>query len=436
VLAVIALVLGGFVVIPRAAVPQEGWTRVVEAGFGDPGNTTMTDWAIFKGWLYVGTFATAEQAVWSGSSKSGGDIWRTRDGVTWKQVGMPGLGNPANVGIDFVQFKNRLYAVTTNVKQGLEVWSSADGEKFTKVVSGGFDSSENTDASTWVFRGRLILGTSNSTGAQVWSSADGRDFNRIAVRGLDQTNTGFIAHHFEKDQGSVFHGRLYAGTSNPTRGGEIWRTSDGSSWQKVASAGLGRATNLVLSPSVVFKQRLYATSVNKASPSQPGPIDVFRTKDGTTWERVVEGGFGAGPDENVIGQLDEYKGALLLQFHNTDPRVLTPPSPIERFDPVGFELWRSTDGISWSQVGEAGFGNAANMGSGGAAVAGSFYLAVKNYREGDSIWRSTDGIDWTPTFREQGTTPFSTGAGLLAFNKHLYVVHNDLGKGLEIWRSP
>jgi hypothetical protein len=176
----------------------------------------------YKGYLYVGTNATPSTRLWSGSAKSGGDVWRTRNGITWQKVGKPGLGNPRNVRIkNLVVFEHRLYAITGNDEQGIEVWVSTGGA-FRLVARGGFGDAANHDPFTRVFDGKLIVATSNQRGPQIWVSSDGKRFVRASAPGLDATgNTGPGGFEGEHHLGTVFRGRLYLGMTNPTAGGEL-----------------------------------------------------------------------------------------------------------------------------------------------------------------------------------------------------------------------
>jgi hypothetical protein len=55
---------------------------------------------------------------------SGGDIWKTQDGVIWQPVTLNGFGNPDNYGFRNMVHANPLFAGTTNPVTGLEVWKA------------------------------------------------------------------------------------------------------------------------------------------------------------------------------------------------------------------------------------------------------------------------------------------------------------------------
>ncbi|HLA80815.1 MAG TPA: hypothetical protein VJP78_04165, partial [Thermoleophilia bacterium] len=94
--------------ISAAAGSSEGWTEVVKGGFTDPNNSLGPFWTEFNGYLYISTSANESGSIFSGSSKAGGDIWRTADGVKWEQIGTAGLGNTDNNSFLFTVYHDKL----------------------------------------------------------------------------------------------------------------------------------------------------------------------------------------------------------------------------------------------------------------------------------------------------------------------------------------
>jgi hypothetical protein len=415
---------------------QSPWQHVVTGGFDSKGNTYLFNAVEYKGHLYVGTQALPSTKLWSGVSKSGGDVWRTRDGIAWARVGKPGFGNPNNVRIkQLVVFKNRLYALTGNDAEGIEVWVSSGGP-FTRIVRGGFGDRGNRDPIAWVYAGKLVVGTANQRGPQIWVTSDGDRFVRAAAPGLRSTgNTGLIAFQGEHAEGVVLGGHLYVGTSNPTRGGELWRSTDGLRWERVGRGGLGRRADIALDPQAVYGGRLYVVSAHRLDVSTYGGVDVFRSSDGKRFERVVANGFGSKPNENVVGLMATYKNRLYMALHNQDPRLLTPGRPRERFTPKGFELWRTADGKKWVQVEAAGFGNRGNHAAYVYPLRDRLGLFAINYRTGDSLWISQNGVTWTRIWSEGQSTPYGEGGGFYDFGDRVFISTNDLARGIDIWRS-
>ena len=439
-LGVTVFVLGGPVPAATAVPlpPTQGWTQVVEGGFTDHNNSYAPTWAKFKDYLYISTSANESGTVFSGSDKTGGDIWRTADGVTWEQIGTAGLGNPHNNFFQLIVFRDKLYAISNNINDhGIEIWVASDGTQFTKIENGGFGDKSNDWAYPFVFQDRLILGVSNGdTGAEIWVSDDGQTFRQVVDGGMgDAGVTGFGGFADPEHADPIFQGKLYIGVSNPDSGGEIWRTADGLEWERVADEGLTRSTTKHISPDIVYQGQLYAFATAGGTIDNILGFDLFRTADGTTWEQVVDNGFSVGKERNVHGDLVEFKGRLYLTSNTMDPRVLMPTNPYDRLPPRGFQLRVSDDGKTWQQIGEDGFGQASSIMAGMDVIGGTLYLTVFDYHQGSRLLKSSDGQEWEVIFREPDPNFFQEGGGPLNLKGHFLWLSNDLKNGLAIWRT-
>jgi hypothetical protein len=419
--------------LTHAAGMTEGWTKVVSAGFTDRNNSYAPAKIEFKGYLYMSTIANESGFIFSKSHKLGGDIWRTQDGVKWEQVDAPGLGNPNNATFSFVIFHDKLYALANNNHQGAEIWVSDDGRHFTQIEKGGFGDAHNTWAYGFVFNNRLIVGVSGAAGgAQMWVSDDGRAFRQVVSGGLGDTGNTGLSHVTAQP---LLDGKLYIGTSNPSTGGEIWRSADGLQWEHVADKGLERSSNTSLTPFVIFKGQVYAIGVSAGGLDKLKGLEVYRSSDGANWQKVVADGFSQGKERNVTGSLVEFQGRLFLTANTMDPRLLIPGRPSERMAPRGFQLWVSDDGTKWTQVGKDGFGAATTLYASMTVIGGTAYLSAFDYHQGSQLWRSADGRDWQLIYREPGPSFFNQGGGVFEFKRHLIWIDNDLARGVEIWRA-
>lgn len=194
------------------------WTRVITNGFGDPKNWILPTLEVFSNTLYAGTSNDA----------TGGELWRSQDGVTWTQVNVDGFGNAKNDVVGSLEvFRGQLYAGVRNLAAGGEIWRSPDGSQWTKVASGGLGNGKNTRPYNLTdYAGHLYVTLDNAeTGLAVWRSADGVNWQPISTGGWGDNNNTFPA----SDWGAtVFGGQLYVGTWNEANGGELWRyTADG-----------------------------------------------------------------------------------------------------------------------------------------------------------------------------------------------------------------
>ncbi|MBN1631087.1 MAG: zinc ribbon domain-containing protein [Thermoleophilia bacterium] len=435
----VALLFGQTTGVVAAPPPlTHGWTQVVEGGFTDPGNSHAPFFAEFKGYLYLSTMSSEAGQLYAGSDKLGGDIWRTADGLEWEQIGTAGFGNPRNTMFDLVVFKDELYALSYNLNDhGLEIWVTSNGTEFTQVEKGGFGDPNSDHATPLVLDGRLVLGVGNSkTGVQIWVSDDGRSFRQVVSGGLGASGTtGMLRRVDPTDPQPMFQDKLYVGISNPASGGEIWRTVDGLEWERVADKGLGRAKSASLDPDLVYQDRLYAFGYGGGTLDQIAGFELFRSEDGSSWERVVENGFDVGKERNVQGDLVEFKGRLYLTSSNMDPRVLVPGNSMERLAPQGFQLRVSDDGTAWTQVGKDGFGFDSSLIAGTNVFDDAAYLEAYDYHLGSGLWKSTDGQRWQLIFQEPEPSFFHQGGGVLDFKGHFLWISNDLKNGVEIWRT-
>ena len=146
------------------------WKQVNSDGFGDSNNVVTHAHIAFDGYLY----AEATNCV------TGGQIWRSSDGVNWTQVGNCGFGDYNVITQPTAVFNGYLYAETMNRVTGGEIWRY-DGTNWEQANSDGFNNSDtfssfiNTD-----FRGELYAGCTNySTGGQIWKSSDDVNWEQV-----------------------------------------------------------------------------------------------------------------------------------------------------------------------------------------------------------------------------------------------------------------
>lgn len=228
---------------------------------------------------------------------------------------------------------------------------------------------------------------------------------------------------------AVFKGNLYAGTHNEGTGIQIWRTSNGLSWENVISGGFGNAANSEVYLTV-FKDKLYAGTYSY----EQGCV-VWRTDNGSDWAPVV------GPSPALLGpgfndpnnwgvlSLTVFKDSLYAGTQNMDS---------------GAEIWRTEDGITWLQTNSDGFGYPDNQETHSLTVFdGLLYGGIWNRANGAEIWRTADGANWVPVV---GRTPGITASGfgdanntepttLAVFKEYLYDGTLNSVTGTETWRS-
>ena len=112
------IIVLGFLCIPIANA-DFGWEQVVGGGagagngFGDSNNYQAPSMTVFGDYLYVATVSVG----------GGGEVWRSSNGTTWKQVNTDGFGDANNDAWSVMVFGSYLYVGTHNATDGCEAVS-------------------------------------------------------------------------------------------------------------------------------------------------------------------------------------------------------------------------------------------------------------------------------------------------------------------------
>ena len=208
------------------------WTRVAENGFAnDIYNTGAISLAVYNGNLYAGT----RHGDWYNDSHQdgplGGEVWRSGDGTTWTRVNSPGFGNLEAHRVESLQvFQNGLYAYVSHVggtSAGADVWRCtkvvcAEQGDWTKVADNGFGVPQNQYLYAGaVSGGYLYAAVYNSiTGVQLWRTADGSHWEKATTYdGLGNSNNSYV----NNSAMTVFNGRLTLGITNWASGVGVWQ---------------------------------------------------------------------------------------------------------------------------------------------------------------------------------------------------------------------
>jgi len=257
-------------------------------------------------------------------------------------------------------------------------------------------------------------------------------WTKIADKGIDNPNIALMFPSVE------FQGKLYFWV--PYLGGmdaaPVW-SYDGTTFSKAALDGFGDPNNIILNSGIVYQDHLYMGTGNMGGLGQ-----VWRTADGTTWERVGETTFTTPNQSNaqllgeqggklLIGLEDYTVGAQVWAYDGTDPGspsaftranndgfgLNVSPSVIcseisngAQFDGrvqvcanlydvnngnlIGFVPLEYRGGKNWVQTAQNNFGDANNINGVSlmATVGGAAYAGTQNY-SGGQLWK-LDGSGW------------------------------------------
>lgn len=306
--------------------------------------------------LYVTT-------VSSDSRGPGSHVLRSTDGLRFEAVSEPGLGDPNISSLrSLVSFEGRLYVSPTGNRQAWNVAPSAE-----------------------------VIGSRDPVSAP---------WERVSIPGFGDSSNESV---FEMEH---FGGYLYAGTFNSRSGYQVWKTkAEGEppySWTKVVGSGAYRGhLNEAATSMCAFGDALYVGSgiqnggYDRTNRIGPAAGELIRIYPDDTWDLVVGtprstpdgakaplSGMGPGFDNffnGYIWRMAAHDGWLYVGTMDTS--VFLPYASRARLPPWlqrlirqvgvyelvryegGFDLWRSRDGIRWTNVTRTGFGNPCNYGA-------------------------------------------------------------------------
>jgi hypothetical protein len=368
----------------------------------------------------VGPESGGPDPVGSASIQNGAEIWRTRDGITWEVVGEPGLGNPEIFAFRTSLFQDSIFVIT-EPKPSLLV--SKDGETF-EPVKGDWSNGETESIYDYYFRELMFLyGFGPQKGIQAWLSTDGERFDKVIEDGFgNPANEGMCGYSTSPS----LNGWYYLGVRNDVNGGELWRTKDGRSWEKSLTGGFDDPSKIMLCVSLIHDGYMYIVIPAYYGHGPSYGVDVIRTADGKNWAKVIENGFGLGEEQGYSGAFSIYKDAIYFMLWNFPQQSGGPPS-------TGFRLLKSLDGKTWQQVGEPGFGYPNNFSAAPYVIRGVFYLGTINQYDGNQIWRSNDGTNWELFFTAPASQT-SNGLYLVEIADGLEYFELDISRGIQIWR--
>lgn len=285
--------------------------------------------------LYAGTLS-----LW------GGRVLRSADGRRFEPVTQPGMGDPRVLSF-----------------RGL---TALDGRLFTAPAGtvDGQTMDRNLAPETMVF-------VSEDPASGQWQPACAPGFGDPANRGVFALGAA--------------HGHLYAGTANPLRGFQLWRTDAAGTppyrWTRVLTDGAFRYTpNLCTAQMAEFDGALYVGSglpgfgYDKQHDIGPAAAELLRVHPDGSWDllageprftpdglKVPLSARGPGLDDpynSVVWTMGAHDGALYLGMHSWEPYASAlgqagqatggPGSPDGHVP--GYQLWASRDGVDWTMV--------------------------------------------------------------------------------------
>lgn len=395
--------------------------RIYQMTFGKPGSCTpdLTDVAPeevavdAQGRVYVAGWHDRVQVFDHNGAylTTIGGAWGERSGEM-RSANSVALDRAGNVYIgDFENARIQIFA------PGTPGWQQSNLNGFGERTNESLTALE-------VFNGQLFAGVTNYTfGGTVWHSSDGAQWQRVSEPGFTNALSVTNAVLFDLIE---FKGNLYAGTGvwwNDGIAGQVWRTNDGQSWAQVVDNGFGNPQNNGVVAFGKFQDQLYAATINNDT-----GLEIWRSPTGNPldWTRVVSAGFGGGVEYNISYPFQEFNGELYVGVESNNAQGGN-----------GLRIFRSGDGLIWTQVNQDGFGNKNNNHPGAFAVfQGQLYIGVRNDTAGGQLWRSSNGQQWSQvTGNGFGDLNNYKIESLALFDNALYAVADNGETGIEVWRT-
>ena len=332
----------------------------------------------------------------------------------WQQVGGNGLGDPNNTTVSTMEvWNNALYAGVGN-DAGCRIYRSTNGTTWTKVNNDGFGHPHLRELYDFTaFGGQLYTDglddLHDDTSGEIWRSTNGTTWTQAGGEGLGNPNNNTGFYKFE-----VFNGMLYVGSRNPTEGGEILRTADGVNWSQTNNDGFGSLNNDGIMSLESYGGFLYAGTLNPTSGAE-----LWRSADGEIWEGPVidfgpyPGGLNAGINVIYVYQNDLYFGTI---------------NPLD-----GGQLWQ-WDGAVWTGVTD-GLDNNNNIWFSihPVTVNSSVYFGTRNEINGAEFWTANGSWETYSQLLTGFENPNNWALYALTYKDYLYLGYSN-DSGIQIWR--
>lgn len=316
-------------------IKAELWEKVVENGFDNPRNDYAWSMETFKGRLLVGTL----------NLLNGGEIWSTQSGNLneWEKVFEAPLRSDYGIRCLYSDRGQVLYAGTLNTR-GAQILRSTDGFTWGEVASGGLGNRQNTTIRCMARFGDYLYAGVGGDKAKLYRSKDGLAWEIIDEKpSFESTKVPHPNRRYQQvtnnimiGELAVFKGYLYAFT---------WtKDLDIRSFRMILSRSMrqGYQSNILND----IQENAYSSDLS-FMPSAAGAFEVWRSADGENWEKVVglDDKYGNGMgfsgfdpdnmDNDVITSVTLFKDQLYLGTEHDHGKT---------------SIWRTSDGTRWEKV--------------------------------------------------------------------------------------
>lgn len=221
----------------------------------------------------------------------------------------------------------------------------------------------------------------------------------------------------------TWNNSIYAGIGNYVDGARIYRSTDGDVWTKVNADGFNHGNLL----SAIMDFHPFGGQLYATTLDDRIPslqtAEIWRSLDGITWTQSGNPGLGHAHNTGFF-EMTEFGGQLYVGSYNTTD---------------GAEIYRTADGVNWNLVLDSalGFGDPNNISIWGMYSYDGFVWAGTQNANGAQVWRSADGADWNIYRDYAPLDPNITGINhFFVFNNILHWFGMDANEGASVTRRP
>jgi hypothetical protein len=270
-----------------------------------------------------------------------------------------------------------------------------------------------------VFNSRLYTTSGNwNIGAQVWRLQTNGSWTPVSMPGF---GNAYASINRAIPDMTVFSGYLFAGTAWGGFPGQVWRSPDGTTWDLVVNNGFGNPNNLGVSPFGTYKGFIYAGTIFDKNGTNGLEIWRSATGDAGDWHNAVLGGNGNIHNNTATSFMEfgDYFYAAIENMHD------------------GAEIWRTDNGSIWTTVKSGGFGDVNNTQTGGMTVFGGYlYVGTRNEVTGAKIYRTANGTTWDSVMDNGfGDLDNFKIEMIYTWNGSLFAGTDNGISGVEVWQS-
>ena len=280
------------------------------------------------------------------------------DGSIWERVNQPGFGNDNNISVvAMVEYQQRLYVMTRNEVEGVEVWRTS-GTGWEQVLFPG-NETNGIYGNTWinnlwggmiVFQGKLYFGFSSglqgsvlkSTGCEIWRY-DGVNWEPVISdkKDIDESGTIEVISGCEKDDGDL--------TAQITDTTKSWAEDEWADGILQITSGEGRYRRFDIisntSDTLTVQQNEVAGNVDSeyticgsqhySNPFPPYEYDLGEIQEGDRYE------IGTGDDENGFG---DYWNKTITKMYIFNNQLYVSTGLNYEY---GAQVWYTENGDDW-----------------------------------------------------------------------------------------